>query len=435
MFGKLFNREKTRTTPQQTLTMASLDGPGSNMEILQKVTPFCSTPESARILSMSFIERIEMRTNERLFEVGLSDEWDYYLIEGSVNLVASDGRESTIEQATPKAQTPLAYLRPRKYAVVVHSKYATFLRLPHTIVEQAYAQAKANHQWGQSETVYIGQVHQETLFEKVDAEIQQGTLLLPTLPEVAEKVRQACSNSDNSAAAITKIVAHDTAISAKLLAASNSPMYRGASEISTLHEAISRLGRDTTQHLVYYYATKELFQTPVPLLRKLFQSAWNKSLERAVVAHTIAKYGHEDLDPDIAFLCGLLFRIGDLVVFQYVADVEQDVNELSKIQTVAEEYSAKISRLLVRDWNLPEAVSQALKHGSHWRRTSGSDTPDYAELLVVTNIHLRMLHDNMNGLPDLNKVPAIARVLPQAAEQEVSLIAEAKKALAEFMDL
>ncbi|WP_317930652.1 HDOD domain-containing protein [Halioxenophilus sp. WMMB6] len=434
MFHKLFQKEKSKPK-KASIQMEAIDLSVFSLDKLKGLIPFASSPESTNIITMSFTELVELRTSERLFEAGLNDEWDYYLLEGEVGLIAFDGRESVIEASSPKAKSPLAYLRPRKYSAVVRSKNALFVKIPHHVLDLGFQQAKSNHQWGAQEAVIIGQVHQETLFDRVEQEIHKGTLVVPTLPEVAVKVREACQDNDSSAATITKIVAHDTSISAKLLAASNSPLYRGAVPINTLQDAIARLGRQTTQHLVYYYATKELFETPIPLLRKLFQANWQRSLERAVMAHTLAKFSDSELNPDTAFLCGLLFRIGDLVVFQYVADIEEEPNELAKVQNIAEATSSQISRLLVEDWKLPEAVSEALQFGGQWRYTSGQKEPDYGELMIVTNIHLRMLHNNMNGLPDLNQVPAIKRILTEDFAPDTSIIIEAKKALAEFMRL
>lgn len=429
MFGRLFHKERPK---KSSSIVEQTRRNGFSIDHLHTLIPFNDTNEATRIIAMSFTELVEMKENERLFEVGMNDEYDYYLLDGTIALVAADGREAPLNHTSEKAKNSLAYLRPRKFAAVVRSKTALFAKISHHVLEMIFNQTKANHHWESEEVVYIGQVHQESLYEKVEQKIHQGTLLLPSLPEVAQKVRMACQSADSSAATITKVVAHDTAISAKLLAASNSPIFRGVTQIHTLQDAIARLGRQTTQHLVYYYATKELFQTHYPLLRKLFLAAWHRSLERAVMAQTLANHYTPNLNTDEAFLAGLLFRIGDLVVFQYVAEIEENPNEIEKVQHIAETYSAKISKLLVTDWHLPPAVSESLENGAHWRYTCHNPEPDYAELMVVTNIHLRMLHNNMKGLPPLNKIPAINRILSDDATPDTSIIIEAKKALAEF---
>jgi HD-like signal output (HDOD) protein len=127
-------------------------------------------------------------------------------------------------------------------------------------------------------------------------------------------------------------------------------------------------------------------------------------------------------------------RVGDLIVFQYIAEVEEEPSELEKVSRIAEASSAKISARLVQDWNLPDAILQAVKCGGRWDYKAESQ-PDYGELMVATNVHLRMLNSNMRGLPDLNEIPAITRIINDDFSPETSVILLAKQALEEYKTL
>lgn len=423
MFNRLFHKDKKTASPVRSSVS------GSTSEQLATLIPFIDAPETTRITAFNFAELIHLTVKEHLFDVGLKDEWDYFLLDGEVALIAADGRETLLQSHSPKSKNPIAYLRPRKFSAVIRSPKATFVRFPHHVLELSFKQTMSNQSWGQEELILIGELDQETLLEKITLEIDNGTLQVPTLPEVAERVRLACEDPDNNTDAISQIVASDSAISAKLLAASNSPLYRGASPTRTIQDAIARLGRTTTQQLVYYYATQELFDSHVPLLKKLFHQSWQQSLERAIIAKTLAKYAPGNLNPDTAFLCGLLFRLGDIVAYQYTAEAEEELDEIEKIQQIAEVISAQISHKLIDNWNLPEEVTEALDHGTEWTYRCSGEQPDYGELMVVTNIHFRMLHNNMRGLPSLNQVPAITRIITDNFAPDVSIIGEAKKAM------
>ncbi len=429
MFNRLFHKDKKASAP------SARSVGNTTSEQLATLIPFINAPETTNILAFNFAELVEYGLGEKLFKVGQEDEWDYFLFAGEMALVASDGRETQLQATSPKSKNPIAYLRPRKFSAEIRSRTATIVRVPHHVLQLAFKQASGNQSWGQEELVLIGQLDQATLLEKITTEIDNNTLKLPSLPEVAERVRLACQDSENSTASITKIIANDTAISAKLLAASNSPLYRGSNPTKTLQDAISRLGRNTTQQLVYYYATRELFDTHMPLLRDLFKRAWQQSLERAAMAQTLAKYGSGDLNPDVAFLCGLLFRLGDIVAYQYAAEAEVDPEELEKVQQIADTVSAQISHKLIQDWNMPTEVLEALEHGADWSYRAQGEKPDYGELMVVTNVHLCMMHNRLRGLPELNLIPAIQRMITDDFAPDVSIIAEAKKALTELTEL
>ncbi len=53
----------------------------------------------------------------RLLEQGMTDNWNMYLLEGVLLLETADGQSLRIEGGTPKSETPVAFLKPRKYKV------------------------------------------------------------------------------------------------------------------------------------------------------------------------------------------------------------------------------------------------------------------------------------------------------------------------------
>lgn len=53
----------------------------------------------------------------RLLDVGMTDSWNMYLLEGTVSLQAEDGGALLVAGGTDKAASPISFLKPRKYAV------------------------------------------------------------------------------------------------------------------------------------------------------------------------------------------------------------------------------------------------------------------------------------------------------------------------------
>ena len=79
----------------------------------------------------------------------------------------------------------------------------------------------------------------------VKTELEANRLVLPTLPDVALKVRDAVSKGDASAQELAEMIATDPAISACLIQVVNSPLYRGTNEIKNIQMAVTRLGNST----------------------------------------------------------------------------------------------------------------------------------------------------------------------------------------------
>lgn len=53
----------------------------------------------------------------RLLDIGMTDAWNMYLLEGTVSLQAEDGGALLVTGGTDKAASPISFLKPRKYTV------------------------------------------------------------------------------------------------------------------------------------------------------------------------------------------------------------------------------------------------------------------------------------------------------------------------------
>lgn len=53
----------------------------------------------------------------RLFDVGMSDSWNFYLLDGTVTLATDGIAMAVVKGKTEKSTTPISFLKPRKYAV------------------------------------------------------------------------------------------------------------------------------------------------------------------------------------------------------------------------------------------------------------------------------------------------------------------------------
>ena len=72
-------------------------------------------------------------------------------------------------------------------------------------------------------------------------DLESGQLQLPTLPEVALRVREVVDDENANAGQIAEIIAQDAALSARLIQVGNSPLYRGRQEIDRLPMVIHQL--------------------------------------------------------------------------------------------------------------------------------------------------------------------------------------------------
>ena len=170
------------------------------------------------------------------------------------------------------------------------------------------------------------------------------------------------------------------------------------------------------------------------MLDEVLRQDWDDSLERAIMAQTVAR--RSGFDPDVAFLCGLLFRVGDLLILQYVANNKDSINDHSTVKDISEKDSAASSQLVVSKWNLPNVVVDVLSNGGDWKYDSSaaddSLKPDYTDLMIVSNVLLRVMDGESSNIPKLDNIPAARKIINEKFKAEDSIINEYRKVVKEF---
>lgn len=85
------------------------------------------------LAAQSFVYKVPPGTP--LLERGTRDTWNFYLLEGTLQLLAADGMEKRIDSGTDAARNPISSLKPRMYTVTALTR-VTFLWIDDRLVEQ-----------------------------------------------------------------------------------------------------------------------------------------------------------------------------------------------------------------------------------------------------------------------------------------------------------
>lgn len=203
-----------------------------------------------------------------------------------------------------------------------------------------------------------------TVADEVVKRIKSGECALPVLPELARKVDALFQQTDVDLGELVKLVQTDPGITSKLLSISNSPQYRGLSEIKTLDKAIARIGLKMTQNYVLVLAKRGLFKVNTPQYEAILNRIWQHSLATAACAQALAQKLALG-DPDSYYTMGLLHDIGKLLLLQTFAELAQtrtDTNEQQCLDLMAR-FHGEFGAVLLARWNFPNEYQQvALYH-------------------------------------------------------------------------
>ena len=101
---------------------------------------------------------------------------------------------------------------------------------------------------------------EEKFLDQLLEDLENDKLVLPTLPEVALKVRDTLEDENSSLIDVAKIITSDAALSAIMIQVSNSPLLRAANPIESVEAAVARMGRNMIRNLVTSMVMAQMFQ-------------------------------------------------------------------------------------------------------------------------------------------------------------------------------
>ena len=154
-----------------------------------------------------------------------------------------------------------------------------------------------------------------SFLQQLAEDLNSKNIKLPSFPDVVINIRTALEDPTCSSERLADVVRTDAVLVARLLMAANSAFHnRAGIEIVDLNLAISRLGFEVVRNTAITLAVEQIFNASQHEdLRESFKNIWSGSLSLASMCFVIARQS-DNLNPDNAFLCGLLHEVGKLYI-------------------------------------------------------------------------------------------------------------------------
>lgn len=137
------------------------------------------------------------------------------------------------------------------------------------------------------------------------------SLVLPNMPGVAAQLIRSINDDNMSLTALAELIGKDPSLSATVLRIANTARYSPLRSVSNLREATATLGMTTLRNLALATCMSKAFPAVAGLDRRRF---WCRGI---ATAHYAALVGRATLvDPDVAYLGGLMLQAGQLLMMQ-----------------------------------------------------------------------------------------------------------------------
>ncbi len=258
------------------------------------------------------------------------------------------------------------------------------------------------------------------LAQEITSEIQSALdkdqLDLPSLPEVALKIREEAESEHVSALSLSKVVSEDPGLTAQLVRTANSPMFRATRSIDDLSQAISRLGVEYSANIVTGLAMQQMFQATSEMVDRKMRQVWKSSCDIAAWSSILCKRCTK-LRPDQATLAGLTHRIGVLPILSWVEENDHLVRDSMTLDGVIESIHPTIGRMILQHWNFADEIVNVPENYQNINHQAAD--ADYIDIVCAANLlkisgfadDVDVVENNHPDLPqDWHTSPAMNRL-------------------------
>ena len=199
------------------------------------------------------------------------------------------------------------------------------------------------------------------------ARLDSPDVAIPMLPDFAHRVIDMVSDEDVSVAQLASVVSKDQVLASRLLGLANSAYFAAMSEISTVQEAIVRMGTAAVRNLVVTVCFYSRMQD-----RNVYGERGKPLLEHGIgtayMARLVAEWA--DTDEEEAFMYGLLHDIGKLVILKAAYDVRRQVGTPipeDVLDEVMREMHPHVGAVVLRRWRLPSMLDEPIVCHHDWQ--------------------------------------------------------------------
>ena len=276
------------------------------------------------------------------------------------------------------------------------------------------------------------------LMAQLKTRIEQKNYSLPTIPQATFRIMELLADPQSSIAEMEKVIAFDPILAGQILKISNSCLYGARVEVTSLKNAIVRLGRKQIRSVILMMSTKSCLikgKTLAPM-----QKMWKDSVACAFCCQVIAK--KIKLDREELFTVGLLHNIGRLMILSLLSElVKESGSELDfnpeLLEMVYDVYHLDIAEKILASWQIPQRLIEIV----HCQAVAlKSDTPEETNASILqpaTGLNLsqklcRRITEPEASVEELPELQALA-IAPEAVAPMLAELEEIYRGIEEFV--
>ena len=185
--------------------------------------------------------------------------------------------------------------------------------------------------------------------------INNDTLVLPTLPAIALKVRKAADDPDINLNAMGEVIGQDPSLSARMIKIANSAYMGRSVKVTSISQAVTRIGLRQIKNISTALAMEQLFVSKNDVVARYLQQEWANTVNivassMAVLQLYIARTKKREMSMDTMTLAALVHNIGVLPILTEAERHPEVFANPSFLEVAIDKLAGRIGASIMREW-------------------------------------------------------------------------------------
>lgn len=196
--------------------------------------------------------------------------------------------------------------------------------------------------------------------------IKQNALVLPTLPKIALKVREAADDPDINLNVMSDTISQDPALSIGMLKVANSAMMGRAVKVDTVNQAVTRIGLRRIKTIATAMAVEQIFVSDNEIVTMFLKKSWANTVDIASAAIALMTfYKHENkhspLEVDNLALSALIHNIGVLPILTEAENHPEVFANPTFLKQAFTKLASPIGAEVIKAWDFSDEFVEVVR--------------------------------------------------------------------------
>lgn len=232
---------------------------------------------------------------------------------------------------------------------------------------------------------------QRALLIILDEKIRADRLVLPTLPDIALRVRQRADDPQISLQQMAEVISQDPALAARMIKVANSAFLGRSIQVNSLNQAVTRIGLSQIKNIAIAMAMEQLFVSQHQQVQQQLDRLWRDSVQTASIAVACLQFyktrdSNCKLSSDVMALAGLVHNIGALPVLIEAERHPEVFGHPAFMQALIDKIAAVVGLKIMQSWGFGAEFEPVV---TNWRKPECESEPAYTDFIRLAALSRR----------------------------------------------